>query len=110
MKILVLPDTLTAINEEAFVEVSVQLVVFQEGGKSVRPHAFADCSTLLAVNIPDTVSEIAEGAFRFLFRARPGTRHRNMLKQAASILIFFPEPKQYQGRWIIPEKPNDAGG
>lgn len=61
---LTLPSSLKEIGEEAFCgNASIEWVVIPEGTVSIGSRAFADCPSLWRVDIPASVSFIAEDAF-----------------------------------------------
>ena len=59
----VLPAALTAIEEEAFCGSAMEQVTIPEGVTSIGARAFADCTELALIAIPDSVKEIADDAF-----------------------------------------------
>ena len=62
-KMLKLPDSLRAVDSEAFAGVAADEVVIAEGCLSIGSRAFAGCEALVRVEIPDSVTAIAEDAF-----------------------------------------------
>ena len=60
---LYLPDSLTAIEAEAFAGTDSQAVFVPEGCVSIGERAFADCSQLYYIHIPAGVTDIADNAF-----------------------------------------------
>ena len=61
--VLVLPEALTVIEEEAFEGVAAITVVIPDGAVSIGSRAFADCPSLKYVEIPASVTGIADDAF-----------------------------------------------
>lgn len=59
---MILPSALTAIDEEAFTNLSAEEVVLSHKVESIGARAFADCKNLVLINLPDGV-QIAEDAF-----------------------------------------------
>ncbi len=62
LKVLRLPDSLTAIEEEAFAGSDGEAVIIPEGCTSIGPRAFADCGKLVYVRIPEGAT-VAGSAF-----------------------------------------------
>ena len=60
---LTVPASIRTIGQEAFTGVSAWQAVLPEGLKTIEARAFAACSDLHMVNIPASVSAIAEDAF-----------------------------------------------
>ena len=61
---LVIPNTVTRINEMAFYYcTSLKKVSISHSVKSIGSIAFSGCSNLISVDIPNTVTSIEEGAF-----------------------------------------------
>ena len=61
---LMLPASLTAIGEEAFMgDESLEVVIVPAGCQSIGARAFANCPNLICVQIPATVTDIADDAF-----------------------------------------------
>ena len=58
-----LPAGLQIIDEEAFTAVSAQRIVVPEGCLTLGARAFADCDGLKLVEVPDSVTDIADDAF-----------------------------------------------
>lgn len=58
-----LPEDLVDILDEAFVDVDVIEFVLPEGVQTIGNRAFADNEQLVLVNIPDSVTAIADNAF-----------------------------------------------
>lgn len=59
----ILPDSLTIIEEEAFMGVPATSVRIPDGAKSIGSKAFADCPYLRTIYIPSSVTVIADNAF-----------------------------------------------
>ena len=74
---LLLPAALRQICEEAFAGVTAQLAVIPDGCASVGSRAFANCDSLIEIDIPVTVTSIAPDAFGgrtdFVIRTVPGS-------------------------------------
>lgn len=58
-----LPSGLKTIEEEAFAGLPCQVIIIPQGCTTIGSRAFADCEELLYVQIPDSVSRIADDAF-----------------------------------------------
>ena len=70
MNVLRLPDSLTAIGDEAFEGLACEAVIIPDGCLSVGSHAFRNCVNLKYVRIPcnaDIVSDAFEGCRVILF-------------------------------------------
>ena len=62
--VLILPEALTQIGEEAFMGLAAEGVIVPEGCTRIGPRAFANCPSLIYVRIPASVKDnIAEDAF-----------------------------------------------
>lgn len=61
--VLNLPALLTEVDEEAFANTGVRSVVIPDTVTAIRKKAFANCTALAAVRMPDSVIQIAEDAF-----------------------------------------------
>ena len=59
----ILPADLKVIDAEAFANLDVQQVVIPNGTTTIGSRAFADCTNLKVIFIPDSVTDIAEDAF-----------------------------------------------
>ena len=59
----VLPQAVTVIAEESFMNTSFYYVVLPESVTAIEAKAFADCSNLKYIYIPDHTTKIAENAF-----------------------------------------------
>ena len=59
----ILPGSLTTIGEEAFAGLAATVVVIPEGCVAIGARAFADCTNLSRVEIPETVTSIDDTAF-----------------------------------------------
>lgn len=60
---LKLPAQLKEIGEEAFAGLPCQVVIIPDGCTTIGSRTFADCDELLYVEIPPSVTEIADDAF-----------------------------------------------
>ena len=60
---LILPAELRYIEEEAFSATAVKVVNCSEGIISIGPRAFADCTSLVRIYIPESCESISETAF-----------------------------------------------
>lgn len=58
-----LPENLTTIEEEAFIEGKMRIVACPDGLQSIGKRAFADCRDLEQILIPESVTSIDEDAF-----------------------------------------------
>ncbi|MBR2527343.1 MAG: cellulase family glycosylhydrolase [Blautia sp.] len=58
-----LPEYLTGIDEETFFKTAPRTVIIAEGSEAIGSKAFAECTGLLYVVIPDSVISIADDAF-----------------------------------------------
>lgn len=63
LNVLRLPAALSAVDEEAFMNLPCQAVLIPNGCESIGSHAFAGCTSLIYVHIPASVTNIAEDAF-----------------------------------------------
>ena len=61
--ILILPDSVSSVEEEAFAGIAASQIILPEGCRSIGPRAFADCTQLTSITIPASVTEIADDAF-----------------------------------------------
>ena len=59
-----LPDDLEAVERRSFAGTSAQEIVIPQGCKSIASQAFAESGSLIAVVIPDSVTDIADDAFQ----------------------------------------------
>lgn len=59
----VLPSETKTVETEAFVNTAVEEVVLPEGVEVIGDGAFSNCSALVLVQIPDSVTEISPNAF-----------------------------------------------
>ncbi len=60
---LVLPNTITAINQYALFNLSITSVVIQEGVTSIGDNALSWCYSLTNITIPSSVTSIGDSAF-----------------------------------------------
>ncbi len=60
---LVLPNTITAINQYALFNLSITSVVIQEGVTSIGDNALSWCYSLTNITIPSSVTSIGDDAF-----------------------------------------------
>ena len=60
---LVLPSGLLTIDEEAFMNTQVDMVVIPDGCTAIGARAFAVCENLRYAHVPATITAIGEGAF-----------------------------------------------
>ena len=60
---LMLPANLDTVAAEAFLGAAVQQVILPDGLSQIDERAFADCSELLQISMPDSITFIAENAF-----------------------------------------------
>lgn len=60
---VILPDNLTEIEEEAFYGSSAEIVMIPENCAKIGQRAFAECSHLREVHIPENTTQIAYDAF-----------------------------------------------
>lgn len=58
-----LPENLTTIEEEAFIEGKMHVVACPDGLQTIGKRAFADCRDLEQILIPESVTSIGEDAF-----------------------------------------------
>ena len=63
-RVLTLPEDLSVIEEQAFVNLNVQMVVIPEGTVSIGKQAFMGCGELVKVVMPDSITSIGEDAFK----------------------------------------------
>ena len=63
VKALILPQSLTAIEAEAFMNGTFEAVVIPDGCTAIGSKAFANCSNLLYVRIPSSMGTIEPDAF-----------------------------------------------
>ncbi|MBR4442648.1 MAG: leucine-rich repeat domain-containing protein, partial [Clostridia bacterium] len=62
--VLVVPASVTVIEEEAFAGMTaIERVILPHGVTTIGPRAFADCTSLRLINIPTSVTYIADDAF-----------------------------------------------
>ena len=59
------PDRVTDISEQAFVEKTITSVAIPDGIEIIKPLTFAECSELTSVTIPKSVIRIKKSAFEF---------------------------------------------
>ena len=57
------PNTVTSIGRNAFLNTSLSSIIIPEGVTSIGEHAFAYCYRLTEVSIPESVTSIGGGAF-----------------------------------------------
>ena len=62
-KIMKLPDNLTSVRQETFLNLPAECFVLPDGCLVIGERAFADCKELKLVEIPSSVIAIAEDAF-----------------------------------------------
>ena len=62
---VVIPDCVSVIGKEAFMNGSVKSVVISEGVKKIEDRAFGECTNLSSVTIPSSVTTIGREAFEF---------------------------------------------
>lgn len=60
----VIPETVTAIGDHAFMLLPIYTVVIPEGVTSIGKQAFAYCDALASLTLPKTLASIAPDAFR----------------------------------------------
>ena len=60
---LTLPAKLTEIGDDAFNGIDAEFVRIPEGCKTIGKHAFANCTSLIAVFIPDSLTRLDKSAF-----------------------------------------------
>lgn len=60
---LALPAALRIIHEESFASLPIEEVILPEGIASIGSKAFADCNNLTIINMPDSITTIADDAF-----------------------------------------------
>ena len=63
LPVMNLPAFMYEIGVEAFAGSAVQHVVIASGATTIGDRAFADCDSLVVIEIPDSVTSIAESAF-----------------------------------------------
>lgn len=63
LTVLRLPASLKTIDNEAFSNLSCQAVIIPYGCKTIKAHAFQGCKKLIYVQIPSSVTSIADDAF-----------------------------------------------
>ncbi len=62
-RVILTPDGLKEIGEEAFIGVNAQQFIIEEGVETIGSRAFADCEHLVLMVMPDTLTYIADDAF-----------------------------------------------
>ncbi|MBR4727189.1 MAG: leucine-rich repeat protein, partial [Clostridia bacterium] len=62
LDVLYLPDDLTAIEDEAFMNADCEAVIIPDGCVSIGARAFAGCERLIYISIPASVTDMAEDA------------------------------------------------
>ena len=76
---IVIPASVVEIGEEAFTETGCREVILSEGVRRIRSKAFAQCSQLVYVTLPESLVSIADDAFgtaeAITFLLTPGSRH-----------------------------------
>ncbi len=76
---IVIPASVVEISEEAFTETGCREVIISEGIRRIRSKAFAQCSQLVYVTLPESLVSIADDAFgtaeAITFLLGPGSRH-----------------------------------
>ena len=60
---LILPDSLIAIKAEAFKGVNAEAIVLPDGATTIGERAFANCTELAIIHMPDSIKSIADDAF-----------------------------------------------
>lgn len=60
---MILPASLTTINQQAFTGVNAGVIYIPDGATSIGAMAFADCDALWQIRIPESVKSISETAF-----------------------------------------------
>ena len=60
---LILPESLTAIEEGAFAGTDCEYVIVPDGCTAIKSHAFADCENLCYISLPAGGIDLAEDAF-----------------------------------------------
>ena len=70
LDLLLLPDKLTTIDENAFTASACEGVIIPDGCETIGSRAFSDCVNLIYVRIPASVTFIAEDAFEGCLQVR----------------------------------------
>lgn len=63
MSVMRLPNMLAAIEDEAFSNLACQAIIISENCTTIGEYAFAGCTDLLYVRIPDSVTSYPANAF-----------------------------------------------
>ena len=75
----ILPKNLITIQQQAFMGIGARCITIPNGAKTIGSKAFANCTELLQIHIPESVTNIAADAFdglsknQFIIIGEPGT-------------------------------------
>ncbi|MBP3716443.1 MAG: leucine-rich repeat domain-containing protein [Paludibacteraceae bacterium] len=111
LRIVYLPKTATAVQDYAFFGFEgLEKVVFSDSVKSFGSHAFANCLSLNAMNLPPSVDTIGGSCFMNCLQLESFTASGNHFKEkdgvlynkAVDVLVAYPAGKR-QSVFDIPE-------
>lgn len=91
---VILPDGVTEVQEEAFMNSDVEYVILPEDCKKIGKNAFSGCENLIYIYIPDSVTQIDIPIFKdsekVIVQCNPGSyAMRRILDTGDKLDVFF---------------------